>query len=172
MLRGLTDAGDWLGLRFEELPQRRQDVIGLPSTILGWGGAEVILAPRPTVSGVLVAPDRVYGTSLTCVFQKMTSFKDIPRILDELIQATLSVTVEDSVMEQNVVLIRGITYVEDEKTMGSFRPQIMRGHRDERDEEFFVDHPDSRKYKEEGAWSTHFFPSHNMCKVLEDLVER
>ncbi len=71
-----------------------------------------------------------------------------------------------------MVLIRGITYVEEEETMGSFHPQIIQGHQDERDERFFIDHPDSRKYKEEGARSTHFFPSDNLCRVLEDLVEK
>ncbi len=167
-----TGAVDWFGLRIKELPRRRQDVIGLPATILGWGGAAVILTPRPSASGVLVAPDKFYDTRLTGVFQKMTSFKDIPGILNELIQATLSVEVEDSVTEQNVVLIRGISYAEDEEAMGSIRPQIMQGHKDERNEQFFVDHPDSRKYKEEGALSIHFFPSDNLCKVIEDLVEK
>ena len=167
-----TGAVDWFGLRIKELPRRRQDVIGLPATILGWGGAAVILTPRPDASGAMEAPDKFYGTRLTGVFQKMTSFKDIPGILNELIQATLSEEVEDLVREHNVVLIRGITYAEDEETMGSIRPQIMQGHKDERGEQFFVSHPDSRKYKEEGALSTHFFPSDNLCKVIEDLVEK
>jgi hypothetical protein len=165
-------AVDWFGLRIKELPRRRQDVIGLPATILGWGGAAVILVPRPSASGDLAAPDKFYGTRLTGVFQKMTSFKDIPGILNKLSQSMLSAEVEDAVMEQNVVLIRGITYVEDEETMGSLHPQIIQGHQDERDERFFIDHSDSRKYKEEGARSTHFFPSDNLCRVLEDLVEK
>jgi hypothetical protein len=163
---------DWLGTRIKELPRRRRDVMGLPSTILGWGGAAVILAPRTSASGDLVAPEKFYGTRLTGVFQKMTSLKDIPGILNGLIQSMLSTEVMDALTEQNVILIRGITYVEDEETMGLLRPQIIQGHKDEKDEGFFIDHPDSRKYKEEGTWNTHLFPSDNLCRVLEDLAEK
>ena len=78
-----------------------------------------------------------YDSRTTSVFQKTVSFNDIKPILDGLVQSRLWEELEDCVGDQDVVFLRGITFVEDndEEVMGSVHPEILPGHKDEAEDD-------------------------------------